>query len=79
VLRFVDRDAIEWRAFTGVVCVGRVYKTGGSILEPSNAWTWHLSGDNQFMNSAGRTGTIDEVKAELVKAWKAWVAAAELW
>jgi hypothetical protein len=33
VPRFIHRDATARRALTRVVCVGRVYKTGGSMLD----------------------------------------------
>ena len=81
VLRFVSNPErpSELQAISGRICVGRIYPTGGYLTDPkAMKYTWSLSGNFPFQNQGGRTPTMEQAKDELLKAWKAWVAAVAL-
>ena len=72
------QEGEEWRLLSGGFRAGRVHRaTIGPRRDPR--WEVLTSGPMAMLGvSAGWADTVDEAKAQLLDAWQAWLAWAEL-
>lgn len=70
-LRWEQVSESRWRAYSGKVYVGKVFK-------PSDTTDWMIAGEGPLLFAGGYDATLEKAKEGLERAWRYWLSEAAI-